>query len=309
MDRISSATVFIEIAERGSMIAAAEALDMTRAMVTRYLAEMEDWAGARLLHRTTRRISLTTAGEITLERCRQLLLLADAMPSAGDDAGTPHGLLRIASSHSLAQTALATALASFLERQPRIAIELQVDNRAVNLVEQRIDLAIRITNALEPNVIARRLADCDSVVCAAPSYLAAHGAPQRVEELAGHNCLSYSYFGKSVWRFSRAGAEVEVPVSGNLSANESMALLSATVEGIGISMQPRFAATPLITEGKLVELLPDSLPQQMGVYGIYMSRDHMPPTLRALLDHLLDWFAQPGNWPGQTHLNKKRKRI
>ena len=298
MDRITSARVFIEIAERGSMVAAAEALDMSRAMVTRYLAEMEEWAGARLLHRTTRRLSLTAAGAMSLERCRQMLSLADAMPSAGDEAGSPRGLLRIASSHSLAQTTLAGAVAVFLRRYPRLAIERQVDTRAVNLVEQRIDLAIRITNALEPNVIARRLADCDSVVCAAPSYLAAQGAPQRIEELERHNCLTYSYFGKSVWQFTRGGEAVAVPVGGNLSANESMALLSATVEGVGISLQPRFAADPLIAAGQLVALLPGDLPQQMGVYGIYLSREQMPPTLRLLLDHLLEWFAAPLNWPG-----------
>lgn len=299
MDRITAVRVFIEIAERSSMVAAAEVLDMSRAMVTRYLAEMEAWAGARLLHRTTRRVSLTPAGMVTLERCRQMLSLADAMPSTGGDAGTPRGLLRIASSHSLAQTALAAAVASFLRRHAGVAIELEVDNRAVNLVEQRIDLAIRITNALGPNVIARRLADCDSVVCAAPSYLAARGSPADVADLERHNCLTYSYFGKSVWEFTRGGEALAVPVGGNLSANESMALLSATVEGVGISLQPRFAAAPLIAAGQLVELLPEAVPQQMGVYGIYLSREHMPPTLRALLDHLVDWFGAGANWPGR----------
>lgn len=301
MDRLTAAQVFKEIAERGSMIAAADALDMSRAMVTRYLAEMEAWCGARLLHRTTRRVSLTAAGELTLARCREMLALAADMNAAGDP-GTPHGLLRIASSHSLAQTALAGAVADFLRRYPRTAIDLQVDNRAVNLVEQRIDLAIRITNGLEPNMIARRLGDCDSVVVAAPSYLAERPAPLHPAELAQHNCLTYSYFGKSVWRFEpgrREGegeAALQVPVSGNLSANESMALLAATAEGAGVALQPRFAAAPLLRSGQLVELLPAWRPQQMGIYGIYTSREHMPPALRAMLDHLLDWFAHDPAW-------------
>jgi DNA-binding transcriptional LysR family regulator len=298
MDRITSARVFVEIAERGSMVAAAEALDMSRAMVTRYLAEMEAWAGARLLHRTTRRLSLTAAGEASLQRCRQLLAVADAMPSTGEEDGAPRGLLRIACSHSLAQTALARAVGDFLARYPRIVLELQVDNRAVNLVEQRIDLALRITNALDLNMIARRLADCDSVVCAAPSYLAAHGNPQSAAELAGHNCLTYSYFGRSEWEFTHQGEALAVPVGGNLSANESMALLAATVEGVGISLQPRFAAAPLVEAGQLVVLLPEYQPQRMGVYGLYMSREHMPPTLRVLLDHLVAWFASEWHAPG-----------
>ncbi|SFV06977.1 LysR family transcriptional regulator [Pseudoduganella namucuonensis] len=304
MDRLTAAKVFREIAERGSMIAAAEALDMSRAMVTRYLAEMEEWCGVRLLHRTTRRVSLTAAGEQTLARCREMLAMADDMVAAGQaDPLAPHGLLRVASSHSLAQTALAGAVAAFLLRHPRVSIDLQVDNRAVNLVEQRIDLAVRITNELDPGLIARRLGDCDSVVVAAPAYLERRGAPRTAAELAGHNCLTYSYFGKSVWRFAWEGESVQVPVGGNLSANESMALLAAAVEGAGVALQPRFAAAPLLADGKLVELLPDHRPQQMGIYGIYSSREHMPPALRAMLDHLLDWFASDPGWLSASHGN------
>ncbi|CAN7655539.1 LysR family transcriptional regulator [Duganella sp. LjRoot269] len=292
MDRIIAAQVFVNIAERGSMIAAAEALDMSRAMVTRYLAEMEEWAGARLLHRSTRRLSLTDAGDVTLARCRAMLELAGAMQVAAEDAGTPHGLLRITCSQSLAQAELASAVTAFLKRYPRTAVDLQMSNRAVNLVEQRIDLALRITNALEPNLIARQLGVCDSVVCAAPSYLAGRPAPQRAEDLAAHNCLTYTYFGKSLWQFTRRDGEgVTVPVSGNLSANEDLILLKAAVEGAGIALQPLYSAAPLIADGRLVALLPGYAPQQMGIYGIYTSRQHMPPALRAMLDFLLDWFA------------------
>jgi len=297
MDRITAAQVFVAIAERGSMVAASEALDMSRAMVTRYLAEMEQWAGARLLHRTTRRLSLTDAGDATLARCRQMLEVAGAMAvSSLDGADTPHGLLRITCSQSLAQTALASAVATYLQRYPRAAVDLQMENRAVNLVEQRIDLAIRITNALEPNLIARQLASCDSVVVAAPAYLAAHGTPRRVEDLAMHNCLTYTYFGKSLWQFTHQGEALTVPVSGRLSANESLVLLVATVEGAGISLQPRFSAAPLIASGQLVELLPAWRPQSMGIYGIYTSRQHMSPLLRTMLDFLVEWFERDSRW-------------
>ena len=292
MDRITAAQVFVSIAERGSMIAAADALDMSRAMVTRYLAEMEQWAGARLLHRSTRRLSLTDAGDVTLARCRAMLELAGAMEVASDAADTPHGLLRITCSQSLAQAELASAVAQYLGRYPRTAVDLQMSNNAVNLVEQRIDLALRITNALEPNLIARQLGVCDSVVCAAPSYLAQRPPPLRAEDLGAHNCLTYTYFGKSLWRFTRGDGEaVSVPVSGNLSANEDLVLLKAAVEGAGVALQPLYSAAPLIAEGKLVALLPDCVPQQMGIYGIYTSRQHMSPALRAMLDFLLEWFA------------------
>ena len=263
------------------------------AMVTRYLAEMEEWAGARLLHRSTRRLSLTDAGEITLARCRKLLELAGAMEVAADDDETPKGLLRITCSPSLAHAELASAVTAFLKRYPRTSVDLQGGNRAVNLVEQRIDLALRITNALEPNLIARQLGHCESVVCAAPSYLAERGAPQRVEDLVAHNCLAYTYFGQSLWQFTRNdGEQVTVPVSGNLSANDDHILLKAAVEGAGIALQPLYSAGPLIAQGRLIALLPDYKTQQMGIYGIYTSRQHMSPALRAMLDFLLDWFSR-----------------
>jgi len=302
MDRITSATVFVTIAERGSLAGAAEALDMSRAMVTRYLAEMEEWAGARLLHRTTRRLSLTSAGEVTLSRCRELLTLAGEVATAGEPgAGEPRGLLRVACSQFLSQTALAGAMVGFLRCYPQARVDLQVDNRAVNLVEQRIDLAIRITNALEPGLIARQLGECRSLLCAAPSYIAEHGMPSEPQDLARHNCLTYSYFGKSTWQFTRDGAQpamaaVDVPVGGNLSANESMALLAAAGKGAGIAMQPRFAAQPLIEAGELVEVLPEWQPQTLGIHAIYTSRQHMPPVLRAMLDYLADWFATDPGW-------------
>lgn len=297
MDRITSAEVFVAIVERGSLSAAAEGLDMSRAMVTRYLAEMEAWSGARLLHRTTRRIGLTPAGEVTLARCRQMLEIASQMAVAdGLEADTPRGLLRIACAQSLAQQTLSVAVTAYLRRYPQTAVDLVVDNRTINLVEERIDLAVRITNDLDPNLIARPLGTCESVVVAAPSYLAAHGTPRRVEDLAIHNCLTYSYFGKSLWKFTDAktGAPSDVPVGGNLSANESMVLLTAAREGAGIVLQPVFAAAPLIASGQLVRLLPDHVPQALGIHGVYSSRRQMPAALRAMLDFLVDWFkAQP----------------
>ncbi|MET3130047.1 DNA-binding transcriptional LysR family regulator [Oxalobacteraceae bacterium GrIS 1.11] len=302
MDRITAAQVFVEIAERGSMVAAADALSMSRAMVTRYLAQMERWAGARLLHRSTRRLSLTDAGDATLLRCRQMLEVAASMAVGADDgAESPSGLLRITCSQTLAQTALAPAVTQFLRRYPRAAVDLQIENRAVNLVEQRIDLALRITNALEPNLIARELGRCESVVCAAPAYLAARGTPRRAEELVAHNCLTYTYFGKSLWQFTtRHGATLSVPVGGNLSANESLVLMMATVEGAGISLQPLFSAAPLIAAGQLVALLPDYQPQQMGIYAIYTSRRHMAPVLRAMLDFLVEWYDADPRWLAAT---------
>lgn len=297
MDRITAAEVFITIVDRGSMIAAAETLEMSRAMVTRYLAQMEQWAGARLLHRTTRKLSLTDAGERTLERCRQMLALAGEIDLVeGEQSDELRGLLRITCSQSLGQTALVGAVAQYLKRHPQVAVDLQMNNRTVNLVEERIDLALRITNELDPNLIARPLSSCASVVCASPAYLAAHGTPRHPQDLALHNCLTYSYFGKSLWHFDLQGVKSAVAVSGNLSANESVVLMAGTVQGAGISMQPYYSAAPLLGSGELIELMPDYRPQSMGIYGIYTSRRQMPATLRTMLDFLVEWFAHDPDW-------------
>ncbi|RZL87428.1 MAG: LysR family transcriptional regulator [Variovorax sp.] len=302
MDRLTAAEVFATIVMRGSLTGAAEALEMSRPMVSRYLAEMESWAGARLLHRTTRRVSLTPAGEETLTRCQRMLEAASDMavaPASGEDV--PAGLLRIACSQSLAEVVLAAAVAAYLQRHPKVAIDLQIGARAVNLVEERIDLAIRITNDIDPNLIARPFAQCASVVCASPGWVAAHGAPHTPQELAIHNCLTYSYFGKSLWEFEQKNTDgrherIAVPVSGNLSANETQVLLAAAVEGAGIALQPLYAAAPLIAQGRLVPLLPDCVPQALGVHGIYASRRQMSAALRTLIDFLAGWFADPSRW-------------
>ena len=297
MDRLTATRVFVEVVERGSQTAAADALEMSRAMVSRYLGELETWVGARLLHRTTRKLSLTGAGEQLLGQCREMLAMAEAMQSVSrTDEAAPRGTLRIACSQSLAQAWLVHALDDFTRLYPQVSVDLLVGSQAVNLVEARIDLALRITNQLDPNLIARQLAVCRSVVCATPAYLARHGTPQRPEDLAQHNCLSYAYFGRSIWEFSRAGEPHAVAVSGNLSANESMVLLEAVLADIGISLQPRYSVGAHLRSGALVQLLPDYEPQQLGIHALYGTRRQMPPALRALLDFLIQRLADRPDW-------------
>lgn len=297
MDRIIATEVFVAIVERGSMTAAAEDLAMSRAMVTRYLAQMETWAGARLLHRTTRKLSLTDAGEIILERCRQLLALTKDMYLAerqGSDA--LRGLLRISCSQSLGQKAIVIAVAEYLRCYPHVTVDVQMSNQLVNLVEERIDLALRITNQLDLNQIARPLSTCYSVICASPAYLAKRGTPLHPQDLALHNCLTYSYFGKTHWYFGDQDNKLSVAVSGNLSANDSGILMAGALAGAGITLQPVYLVAPLLVSGKLVKLLADYQPQAMGIYAIYTSRQQMPIILRTMLDFLVEWFATDAQW-------------
>ncbi|MFB2830382.1 LysR family transcriptional regulator [Aeromonas jandaei] len=297
MDRLTALRVFVSVVEQGSLSGAGEKLDMSRAMVSRYLAELESWMGARLLHRTTRRLSLTGPGEEALNRARAMLALGEEMEQIavkGDDA--PKGQLRITSSYSLSEALLVGAANDYLAQYPGTAIDILLLDRTVNLVEERIDLAVRITNDLDPNLVARRLGTCHSVVCVSPAYLANHPAPQKVQDLALHNCLTYTYFGKSLWEFNGPDGPESVPVSGNLSANISNLLLEATLGGAGISLQPRYSAQPYLERGELVPLLTQWQPKRLGVYGVYATRKQMSPLLRSFLDFLLARMAADPLW-------------
>lgn len=289
--------VFVTVVDLGSQSAAADHLDLSRPVVSRYLAELEDWVGARLMHRTTRKLSLTAAGTEILPRCRQMLdLSTDIQAAVSEPDDAPRGLLRISVSTSFGQAQLADAVAEYVKRYPGVSIDLQMLDRTVNLVDERIDLAIRTSNDLDPNLIARRLTVCRSVICASPEYLRQHPTPKKVEELSLHNCLTHSYFGKSLWHFEQDGEQVSVPVQGNISANEASTLLRATMAGAGISMLPSYQAGVHIHSGQLVRLLASAEPRQMNIYAVYASRKHMPATLRSMLDFLVLRFPQEPEW-------------
>ncbi|MCQ6257873.1 LysR family transcriptional regulator [Pseudomonas sp. Q11] len=297
MDRLQAMQVFVAVVELGSQSAAAEHLDLSRPVVSRYLAELEDWVGARLMHRTTRKLSLTAAGLETLPRCRQMLELSGDMQAAVSTPNdAPRGMLRISASTSFGQAQLAVAMAEFVRRYPGVSIDLQMLDRTVNLVDERIDLAIRMSNDLDPNLIARRLTVCRSVICASPAYLREHPAPRRVEDLSRHNCLTHSYFGKSLWHFEQDGEQVSVPVQGNISANEASTLLRATMAGAGVAMLPSYQAGAHIQSGELIRLLTHAEPRRMNIYAVYASRKHMPSALRSLLDFLVLKFPETPEW-------------
>lgn len=297
MDRLTAITVFVAVAERGSLTAAADALDMSRAMVSRYLAELEEWLGARVLHRTTRRISLTAAGETALSRFRQMLEIGDDLRAvlASDDAA-PHGLIRITASASFGESHLAAAVTDYVARYPDTRVDLLMVDRAVNLIEERIDLAIRIARGIDSQLIARRLSVCRSVLCASPSYLQRHGTPQRADDLSSHNCLTHYYVGKDLWHFQHQGRPLSVAVSGNISANEATVLLRAVTAGAGIGMLPTYQANALIRSGELVALLPDYPLETMHIYGVYASRRQMPLIVRSFLDFLAARFGDEPYW-------------
>ena len=281
MDRVMAATVFNHICDLGSLSAAARALGLSRPMVSRYLDEMEKWAGARLIHRSSRRLTITPAGEEALVKTRSLAQLSLDI-GAASAAQIPSGTLRVACAHFTAMV-----LPTFMAQYPQLRIEVEINNQPVSLVGERIDVAIRITDNPEPGTIARRLGDCKSVLCASADYLHQHGTPETIDDLTRHNCLYYSGFAGQSWHFlDPQGQSVSVAIKGNLSAGISSLLCESAVAGMGIALVPELEAQEGLEQGKLIRLLPELQPKCLPIYGLYLSREHQPAGLRLLLDTL-----------------------
>lgn len=294
MDRLTAMHVFAEVATSGSFSATADKLEMSRAMVTRYVGEMEQWLQARLLQRTTRSVTLTEAGELALRRCQHLLALTEDLEkeTAATDEGELRGQLRLTCSVSFAFAQLGAAITEFLALHPQLKIDLDASEGPLNLVERRIDLAIRISAEPDPMLIGRPLARCESALVASPTYLGTRGTPQVPADLARHRCLSYANFGKSVWTLRQHGTTERVSVPCHFSANEATSLMKAALADGGIAMQPTYLVNPHLQSGALQTVLPEWRLPEMTIYALYPSRKHLSPAVRALLDYLVQRFAQ-----------------
>lgn len=294
MDHLSAIRSFIEIADQGSLTRAAETLDLSRAMVSRHLESLERWLGARLLHRTTRRVSLSEAGLEALPRLRQMLELAtDLQAVSGARRAEPSGKLRITTSLSFAMPCLTEAIVAFQAQHPRIEVELITLDRAIDLVGERIDLAVRVTNRLDDGVVARRLASCRSILCASPAYLAQRGQPERAEDLKQHACITHAFGSRAEYRLSQDGRLSAVGVSGPLSSNETAVLRSAALAGAGIAMLPTYFVGEELRRGTLQRVLPELEPEPLGIHAVYLSRQHQPLPLKLLIDFLAERFGGP----------------
>ncbi|HSV53473.1 MAG TPA: LysR family transcriptional regulator [Burkholderiaceae bacterium] len=292
MDRLTAIRVFIEVADCHSLTQAAERLDMSRAMASRYIGSLEEWLGARLLHRTTRRISLSDAGEEALPRCRHMLALSEEVQAvAGKRSQEPAGKLRITTSLSFAQAQLTAAVVEFQGRYPRVEIELFAVDRSVNLVEERIDLAVRITNALDDGFVARKLCLCRSVLCASPDYVKRHGSPAHTSDLASRNCITHAFGSGAEYRLRHKGQTAAVAVRGTLFSNETAVLRQAVLAGAGIALLPTYYVVEELQRGALVRLLPEYEPEPLGIHAVYLSRQHQSHALKLLIDMLAQRFG------------------
>lgn len=292
MDRLTAVRVFVEVADRSSLTQAADHLEMSAAMVSRYLAAVETWFGARLLHRTTRKVSLTDAGLAAIASCRQLLEIAeDVQHLAAQRGREPAGVLRVTTSSSFADAQLTAALVDFQHLHEQVEIVLSVGDKAADLVAERVDLAVRLTNNLDSTMITRPLARCYSMLCASPGYLERQGVPRTLDDLRQHRCIAHAFGIGKQYRLTRGGETIAVPVSWSFHTNETAVLRRAVLSDAGIGMLPTYYLGDDLRAGRLVQLLPDHQPEVLGIHAIYLSRQHQPLALRLLVDFLAARFA------------------
>ncbi|MBV6784144.1 LysR family transcriptional regulator [Xanthomonas campestris pv. uppalii] len=296
MDTLDAMRVFAAVAERSGFSAAADALDRSTASVTRQIAALEQRLGTRLLNRTTRRVSLTSAGSAYYQRCLQLLAdLDDLEATIGAQALEPAGVLRVNAPVSYGIERLGALLPGFRARYPQVELDLSLSDRLVDMVEEGFDVAIRITRQPAPMLIARQLGKVRILACASPAYLARAGTPRHPSDLAGHECLLYHYSpsGGEV-RFQGPEGDIDVRLRGGLRANNGHVLNAAALAGQGIVMQPDFLAEPHLAAGRLVRILPDYALDEIGIFAVYTSRSHLAPKVRSFIDYLIECMAEPG---------------
>ena len=296
MDRIEAMNIFLTVVETGSFTATADRLDLSRPMVTRAVALVEEWFNARLLQRTTRRVSLTSAGERAVAHCQKMVeLAAEIEQDILAQQGELQGSLRIASNSSFGSTHLLLAIKDFLQRHPKLNIQFQLSDQSVNLIDERIDLAIRFTNQPDPNLIARPLATCHSLLVASPEYLAQKGVPQTPQDLAAHIYLAHANINRKEWKFYQNEREISLELTSQFTTNDTGALLNLTLAGGGIAMLPKYLLNEHLASQQLVPILTDWQLPAYQIYALYSSRHKLPLTIRTLVDFLVERFRGV-NW-------------
>ncbi|MCI5764948.1 LysR family transcriptional regulator [Actinobacillus porcinus] len=296
MDRIEAMNIFLTVVETGSFTATADRLDLSRPMVTRAVALVEEWFNARLLQRTTRRVSLTSAGERAVAHCQKMVdLAAEIEQDILAQQGELQGSLRIASNSSFGSTHLLLAIKDFLQRHPKLNIQFQLSDQSVNLIDERIDLAIRFTNQPDPNLIARPLATCHSLLVASPEYLAQKGVPQTPQDLAAHIYLAHANINRKEWKFYQNEREISLELTSQFTTNDTSALLNLTLAGGGIAMLPKYLLNEHLASQQLVSILTDWQLPAYQIYALYSSRHKLPLTIRTLVDFLVERFRGV-NW-------------
>lgn len=297
MDKYQEMRVFTGVVDAGSFVAAADALAMSKAAVSRYVSELEQRLGVRLLHRTTRRLSLTQEGEVFLARCRDILASIEASEaelSSRTDSAT--GMLKLSVPISFGVQHLAPLWSGFLEAHPLVSLDVQLADRVIDLVDEGIDLAVRIARLPDSSLVSRKLTSTRLVLCASPAYLKRRGTPLHPSELVDHDVLGYSLLTMGdQWPFVGPEGPLTVKVQPRIWTNNGDTCVAAALRGTGIQLQPTFLVARELAAGELVEVLPQYRSIELGIYAVYPTRKFLLPKVRALVEYLSVKLAE-ANW-------------
>lgn len=311
MDSLSDIAVFAQVVESGSFTAAAERLDLSKSVVSKYVTRLEDRLGARLLNRTTRRISLTEIGRTFYERSLSgLREIKEAEAEVSRLQDEPRGMLRINAPMSFGVMHLAPAIPEFLRQYPELSVDLNFDDRKIGLVEGGFDVALRISDLADSSHIARRIGPCYHAVVASPDYLETYGEPKVPQDLANHNIVGYQYQESAKqWAFvDPAGKSFVVPVSGSIQMNNSLGMREAVINGAGIMRTPTFVVGSDIQSGLLRPILPQFKTLQLSIYAVYPERRHLSPKVRAFIDFMVERITDNPYWDAGTNRSMHKEK-
>ena len=294
MDRFLEMQTFRAVVDAGSFIKAADNLGLSKAAVSRYVGEMEARLGVRLLHRTTRRLSLTEEGEVFYARCRELLNgVEEAEAELSTRSGVARGLLRVNAPVTFGIIHLAPLWSAFRELYPQVRLDVTLSDRVVDLIEEGYDVAIRIAALPASTLISKRLGGTRMVLCASPTYLKAHGTPRHPTDLAQHTVIAYSYWSTGdEWQFDGPDGRVSVWVNSYMHTNNGDTCRVMALAHQGVVLQPSFLVGDDLAAGTLVELMPEFRSITLDIYAMYPTRKHVAPKVRALIDFLAQRFSQ-----------------
>lgn len=299
MDRLSAMQVFVRVAELGSFSEAALALDQSKSTVSKNVAWLEEQLGVRLINRTTRRLSLTEAGLGYLDRCRQILIdVEEAETAISRESAAPRGRLKVAAPMSFGYLHLAPHLSRFQQMYPDILLDLTMNDRYVDLIDEGYDVAVRIGGLADSSLIARRIVGSAVMTVASPEYLARRGVPETPEDLTHHECLIYRWpQPRDLWRYRRPdGSTAEVRVRGTLHANNGDALAAAAAGGMGLVLMPAFLVMSYLQSGALVPVLRNYGLASADIHAVYPHNRHLSAKVRVFVDFLVDAFSRRQDW-------------
>jgi DNA-binding transcriptional LysR family regulator len=295
MDKFQEMASFVAVVDAGSFIRAADSSGVSKAAISRHVNDLEQRLGVRLLHRTTRRLSLTAEGQAFHARCKEVLASVDEAESEiTSHSGAPSGLLRVNAPLTFGVHHLAPLWGQFADLYPKVSLDVTLGDRVVDLVDEGYDLAVRITSRTGSMLISRKLASTRMVLCASPAYLAKHGTPAQPSDLASHRAVSYTYWAsRDVWEFTGPDGPVSVNVKACIHTNNGDTCRLAALDHQGIILQPTFIVGDDLDRGTLVELMPQYRSVELGIHAVYPTRKFLPLKVRRLIDFLADAFRDP----------------